>query len=140
MNEKRRVGRPTKASQSIDEALKRAYAGELPRRPRNAIEREVMRKRPGRKKDPLSRTQAAVDYAKYMITEGMTVPDSYRKAADAFGLSPDTVRKALRKAQAGPLVELKPRTEGPFSQLLKPRIVPMVVDPSELDGLPWQTD
>jgi DNA invertase Pin-like site-specific DNA recombinase len=139
MNKKRRVGRPLQAAQTIKEALDKAYAGTLPKRPRNDIERKVMRKQRGRKKNPLSSTQAAVDYAVQMITDGVAVPEAYRQAALMFKLSPDTVRKALRKAQAGPQVVIKPRTTGPFSQLLKPEKLPLAVDYDKVAHLDWPT-
>lgn len=139
MNEKRRVGRPLQAAQTLDEALLKAYAGTLPKRPRNNIEREVMRKTRGRKKDPLSQTKAAVDYAIQMISDGVAVPEAYRKAAEDFGLKQDTVRKALRKALAVPQSVIKPKRTGLFGPLLNEQKVPLVVDHDEIAHLDWPT-
>ena len=98
-----RVGRPVEASKTPNEALARHYAGELPKRPRNAIERDVMRQQRGRKTNPNSPTQIAAQYAGYLVThDGASLREASRIASEAYKVGPDNVRKLTRKLLLGP--------------------------------------
>jgi len=102
------IGRPKKAAQSPDEALTRHYAGQSPKRPRNQIERDVMRKSRGRTTNPNSPTRSAAQCAAYLVhNKGLTQREAARRAAEFFGLKADSIRKPLRKILAGPTVTIK---------------------------------
>lgn len=106
-------GRPRKyapPAASLDEALIAFYAGTLPKKPRNEFERHVMRRRPGRKRNPNCRTQQAAELAvDYYKNCAMSLAAAARRAAEAYGLAdPDTVRKYARRLMR-PMVTLKRR-------------------------------
>lgn len=99
------LGRPTKAAQSLDEALSQHYAGLSPKRPRNEFERAAMRRQKGRTADPSSQTQIAAQYAAYLVkANGLPLREAARIAALAYKLKPDSIRKPARVLLRGPQV------------------------------------
>lgn len=142
MSERRRVGRPTIAAQTMDEALRMAYAGELPKRPRNSVERKVMRKKQGRSPTPGAKTHAAVQLAKYLIdSDEKGEREACREAAGVYKLHPDTVRKALRKVIRPKTVDVHVKQNPMFQHLAGGAVVvvavPFVPDSSDLPH-EWQ--
>ena len=134
-----RVGRPVEASKTLDEALERYYAGELPKRPRNAIERGVMSKQRGRKTYPNSPTQIAAQYAAYLVThDGAPLRKASRIAATANSVSPDSVRKLTRKLLVGPQSKITLKMTLMYRQLAGDgtKIVPFVVRLEDLPEFP----
>lgn len=113
------VGRPVEASQTKDEALARYYSKQLPKRPRNTIERDVMRKRAGRKVNPLSPTREAAQFALWLLVDArVSLREASRRAAMPYKVKPDSVRKLAKTLLAGPQVELTIRIEGMYRQLV----------------------
>lgn len=115
MNEKPKRGRgrpPKPVAKSIDEALTIAAVGGLPYRPRNEHERMVMAKAMGRPRlsDTSPTRQAALWVQQLVTQDGMTLAGASRKAADAYGLKYETLRKYARALVAGPMVELSSTT------------------------------
>lgn len=142
MADKRRVGRPTMASPTLEEALRRAYANELPARPRNEIERQVMGKKRGRKVAPGSPSRVAAQYASYLITNGgRGAREACREAARVYSLHPDTVRKILRAMLREPTVAVKVKQHAMFRQLARDQDVRVPLVP-QIGDLPdeWQVD
>lgn len=133
-----RVGRPVEASKTLDEALARYYAGELPKRPRNAIEREVMRQQRGRKTSPSSPTQIAAEYACYLARDGVSLREAARIAAEAYKVKPDSVRKPARKMLAGPQSKITIKLNPMFRQLAgdSTKEVPLKVPLEDLPEFP----
>ena len=134
-----RVGRPVEASKTIDEALALHYAGELPKRPRNAIERDVMRKQRGRNTNPNSPTQIAAQYASYLVArDGAPLRMASRIAATAYNVSPDNVRKLTRKLLAGPQSKITLKVKPMYRQLAgdSANTVPLSVGVEDLPKFP----
>lgn len=134
-----RVGRPVEASKTLDEALALHYAGGLPKRPRNAIERDVMRKQRGRKTNPNSPTQIAAQYASYLVArDGAPLRMASRIAATAYNVSPDSVRRLTRKLLAGPQSKITLRVTPMYRQLTGDitSTVPLLVGVEDLPEFP----
>jgi hypothetical protein len=94
------------------------YTGNAPRRPRNEIEQEVLRKPNGRKPQPNSKTQQAAQTALWLVnTEGKNATQASLQAALAFKVNPDNVRRYLRKLLKGPTVEIELKVPAMYSQL-----------------------
>lgn len=127
---KRRVGRPTVAAQSPEEALLMQRCGTLPKRPRSESERLVMARKRGAPSQPNSRTQQAALLAAYAVKQdGISLAAAARDAAEIYGIkAADNVRKYARKILKGPQVTVKPRMSEPFSQLASARTVPLLVE------------
>lgn len=108
---KAKRGRPVVAAQTLDEALRRAFAWHPPlrwTRPRNSLEQQAQAQRRGPKPKPSSRTQQAAQLAAYIVqSEGVALAVAARRAADGWTVNADTVRKAARKLMAGASVELR---------------------------------
>ena len=126
--QKRRVGRPTIAAQSPEEALQMQRCGTLPKRPRSESERLVMARKRGAPTQPNSRTQQAALLAAYAVKEdGIALAAAARNAAEIYGIkAADNVRKYARKILNGPQVTVKSRISGPFSQLAQARTAPLL--------------
>ncbi len=87
-------GRPTKAAQTIADAMRMLSEGNRPDRPRNDIERMVFGQRRGRKPDPRSRTQQAAQFAVQLVRQdGVTQAEAARQAAHVYGVNAANVRK-----------------------------------------------
>lgn len=122
------IGRPKKAAQSLDEALARYYAGQSPKRPRNQYERDVMRRSRGRTTNPQSPTQIAAQYAAYLVASGgMTQREAARRAAEAYSLKADSIRKPARKLLEGPKVTIKGTVRTWAGQTLTEVKLPLLV-------------
>lgn len=108
------MARPTKAAQSLDQALAMYLRGELPKRPRNEFERQVMAKQRGRPSDPTSRTVNAVLLATHLVQhEGMSRRAAAREAARANQLRDDhEILKKLRTQLKGPTIRITHRRTG----------------------------
>lgn len=134
--QKRRVGRPTIAAQSPEEALQMQRCGTLPKRPRSESERLVMARNRGAPPQPNSRTQQAALHAVYAVkTDGLSLAAAARQAAEIYGIkAADNVRKYAREVLNGPKVTVKPRMSGPFSQLAQARTVPLLVEIRDASG------
>ena len=98
---------------SIDEALFYRFFDVAPLRPRNNFERDAKakftgRRNPGRLVNVLSRTQVALDYARYLVnTDKVSMKSAAKIAAVASGLNcHDNIRHLLRVALQGPQVIL----------------------------------
>lgn len=130
LGNKRRLGRPTIAAQSPQEALQMQRCGTLPKRPRSESERLVMARKRGAPTQPNSRTQQAALLAAYAVkVDGIALAAAARNAAAIYGIkAADNVRKYARKILNGPQVTVKPRMSGPFSQLAQARTVPLLVE------------
>lgn len=125
MMEKRKVGRPTKAAQSLDEALRMVYTGQAPKRGRNALERGVMstgrngKRGGGRQVNPQSKTQQAADLAAYLMkTDGVSFAEATRRAAETYSVNRDNVRKYTRRTLQGPVVPISATVNARYSQLV----------------------
>ena len=115
----RPVGRPVEASQTKEEALVRYHAGQLPKRPRNTIERDVMRRRAGRKVNPLSPTREAAQFALWIVAdEKVPLREASRRAAVPYKVKPDSVRRLAKTLMTGPQVEITVRVESMYRQLV----------------------
>lgn len=101
-------GRPTVAAQSVDEAIHRVLSWHPPlrwTRPRNEFERQAQARTGGRKVNPQSKTGQAARLAVYLVnTEGIDLSQAARRAAKAWPVNADNVRKYARKLIAGPTV------------------------------------
>ena len=126
---KRRVGRPTIAAHSPEEALLMQRCGTLPQRPRSESERLVMARKRGAPTQPNSRTQQAALLAAYAVKQdGISLAAAARNAAKIYGIkATDNVRKYARKILNGPQVTVKPHMSGPFSQLAQVQTVPLLI-------------
>ncbi|HMM84664.1 hypothetical protein [Azohydromonas sp.] len=105
-------GRPFKyapPATTLDEAREAFYAGTLPKKPRNAFEGEIMRRKAGRRASSNCRTRQAAELANdYRRNGAMSLAEAARRAAVAYGLNdPDTVRQYARKLLRGPMVTIK---------------------------------
>jgi len=134
--EAKRRGRPAQAAQSLDEALARLAAGELPKRPRNEHERVVFGGSRGRKADPASKSAQAGQVAAYLVLhDGLSLAEAARRAGNAFNVHPDTVRRYARKLRAEKIVTVQ-RTErtwaGIVQQVAEIPLVHSIADSSQL--------
>lgn len=118
-------GRPPKAAQSLDEALRRHYAGESPARARNDIERQVMgkgrngKRGGGRHADPMSPTQTAAQLAAYLVaSDGVSLRTAATRAAALYKVNADNVRKYAARVRRGPTIDMPVRVDPVFSQLV----------------------
>lgn len=132
-----RVGRPVEASKTLDEALARYYAGSLPKRPRNDIERKVMRKTRGPKVNPNSPTQQAAFDAVYFVQAcGVSLREAARTAAQTHGVKPDSVRPLARKLLKGPQSQVAVKVAPHLQQLVGDltKLTPLVVEIKDVSG------
>lgn len=107
----RKRGRPPKAAQTVEEALRRYAAGDFPSRPRNEVERLVFGRAPGRQRDPSSKSvQAGIAAAATAAHEGVSMAEAARRVAAALNVHVDTVRKYARAANRAPAVILSQRS------------------------------
>ena len=104
-------GRPPLAAKSFDEALQLASSWHPPllwKRPRNHFERQA---HDARRRDirfsPASKTALAAHLTAYLMkTEHAALAPAARRAASAYGVNADNVRKYARELLAAPTVEL----------------------------------
>ena len=105
------------------------YAGLSPKRPRNQIERDVLRRQKGRQINPQSPTRVAAQLAHYLVeAQGKSMREAARIAATAHSVGPDSVRKLVRVLLRGPLVRIKPQVPGWGGSLVKAIAMPLVLE------------
>jgi hypothetical protein len=119
-------GRPTLAAQSLDEALKRHYRGDSPKRPRNKFERQAMLQRRGRQPEPQSMTRQAAEYAAYLVkSETTTIAAASKRASLAYKVDAANIRRYAQAILEGPQVTLSQR-KAQWYGYLPPRKVPIL--------------
>lgn len=127
MTGQRRPGRPPKAAQSLEEALRRLAAGERPPRPRNEHERAVFGGRRGRKAEPMSKAAQAGQLAAYLAAqEGLSPAEAARLASAAYGVHVDTARKYARRHRDPAKVEVRRQANTWAGPMTQTAVVPLL--------------
>lgn len=98
-----KLGRPTLAAQTLDEALARHYRGESPKRPRNQYERQAMLKQTGRTSDAQCPTSQAAVYAAYLVKfDSKTLTAASKLAGLAYKVDAANIRRYAKRIIDGP--------------------------------------
>lgn len=140
-------GRPPLAAQSIDEALRRLNAGEVPPRSRNEVERLVFSKRRGRKRSADSITAQAAQLAWQLYRQQRTEQppkdeaaakalrgESVKAACELMGLDLHAHRSNVRRYMNRMFRPVSPAREAvtPFGRLPPPGPIPLVASIDEM--------